>query len=73
MKKEGKILPFPLIHHEEHLEFDPIESRLHHLNHLVSQLPVDSESFLWNVQEKLAEAIFWYGEYLDCFSIDQDD
>lgn len=72
MEKEGKLLKFPLIHHEHKDDFDPIESRLEHINDLVSNMPLDSETFLWIVQEKLAESLFWYSEYLNIVMSDKD-
>ena len=66
MEKEGKVLTFPngFKVYDNGNEFNAVENRLNHLNDLVSELPVDSQMFLWSVQEKIAEALFWYDEYL---------
>ncbi len=73
MEKEGKILKFPIIHHEHNKDFDPIESRLEHVNDMVSNLPLDDETFLWVVQQKLAETIFWYSEYINVIMSSEDE
>tara|TARA_R100001530_G_scaffold111326_1_gene78467 strand:+ start:1072 stop:1293 length:222 start_codon:yes stop_codon:yes gene_type:complete len=64
MKAKGKMIRFPLIHHENHDNFDPVESRLEHLNNILANYPCDDDAYLHYVQQKIAEALYWYGEYL---------
>jgi len=58
---------FILIENNESKDIDTIELRLYLLSASLSEMQCDDDGYLWKVQEKVSEAIFWYNELLKLY------